>query len=65
MNGKRLSQNGRSKVEHSDLIEVPGYEIRINTAQERLRSKLRRLFAGRSPATSRSGVLFRLFDLAG
>jgi predicted component of type VI protein secretion system len=32
VNGKRLPQNGRSKVEHSDLIEVPGYEIRIHTA---------------------------------
>lgn len=32
VNGKRLPQNGRSKVEHNDLIEVPGYEIRVHKA---------------------------------
>ncbi len=32
LNGKRLSQNGRSKVQPGDLIEVPGYEIRVRTA---------------------------------
>ena len=34
VNGKRLPQNGRSKVEHSDLIEVPGYEMRVRKAGE-------------------------------
>ncbi len=32
VNGKRLPQNGRSKVEQGDLIEVPGYELRFQTA---------------------------------
>jgi predicted component of type VI protein secretion system len=31
VNGKRLPQNGRSKVAEGDLIEVPGYELRIQT----------------------------------
>jgi predicted component of type VI protein secretion system len=34
VNGKRLTQNGRSKVQQGDLIEVPGYEIRINNMAE-------------------------------
>jgi pSer/pThr/pTyr-binding forkhead associated (FHA) protein len=29
LNGKRLAQNGRSKIEQGDLIEVPGYELRL------------------------------------
>jgi pSer/pThr/pTyr-binding forkhead associated (FHA) protein len=33
LNGKRLAQNRRSKVQDSDLIELPGYEIRIRTAR--------------------------------
>ncbi len=33
LNGKRLSQNGRSKVEQGDLIELPGYEIRLHTSE--------------------------------
>jgi predicted component of type VI protein secretion system len=32
VNGKRLPQNGRSKVAQGDLIEVPGYELRIQAA---------------------------------
>lgn len=31
LNGKRLAQNERSKVATSDVIELPGYEIRIST----------------------------------
>lgn len=30
LNGKRLAQNGKSKIERGDLIEVPGYELRVH-----------------------------------
>jgi pSer/pThr/pTyr-binding forkhead associated (FHA) protein len=44
LNGKRLSQNGRFKIEEDDLIELPGYELRIRTPGG---------LQGASPASSR------------
>ena len=32
LNGKRLLQNGRSRVQAGDLVEVPGYEMRFHVA---------------------------------
>jgi pSer/pThr/pTyr-binding forkhead associated (FHA) protein len=34
VNGKRLAQNEKHRVEHGDVIEIPGYEcvVRVDTA---------------------------------